>query len=103
MSEYLFIRSLISATYNQDWMIDFSDWKICLLDELSRGSRGWKEDLRNEINAMEMDMDDAEIEAFFRVNCAEIEPPYHAGITYRAWLHEVCELIDNDLSDFSSG
>ena len=90
--------SLICATFNQDWMQYQPDWRACLRDELNRGAEHWKRDLKEEIKTIEMAFSDAEIEGFFLENRADIEPPYHAGLTHRTWLQEVQRLIDDDLS-----
>ena len=97
MDKFSTIRSLISATFNQDWASCFDDWEACLADELRRGSPEWKSNLVEEIRGMVDAMDEDGIGAFFEACKAGIYPPHDMGLSCCTWLLQVAELTSLSL------
>lgn len=93
------IKNLVVGVFNQDWSLDFNEWRTCFDHYvLNGGNPVSSRRLLDEITRMLGDLNNAEIEVFFRISQAQIDPVNDSCMTHREWLHEVQQMIVEDLA-----
>lgn len=92
------IKNLVVGVFNQDWSLNFNEWRSCFeYYVLKGGNPVSSKRLLDEITGMLGNLNNAEIEGFFRANQAQIDPSIDGRMTHREWLQEVRQMIVEDL------